>query len=423
MAAIFGFSRDRILAAVRDMYTAVAATPDGPFHFPVGAAACRRVGYEEALLTALPADALESFAGVGCPFRAGAIRPGDTVLDIGSGSGTDALIACRLAGPRGAVYALDLTPAMAAKLRRMAAREGLDNLVVVIGNAEAIPLADGSVDVVTSNGMLNLVPDKRRAAREIFRVLRPDGRLQIADIVIRRPVTRDCAQDPKLWAECVVGATVDEDYLALFRDAGFEDVTVVRDHDYFALSSSAPTREVAQRFGAYAVEISARRAAAAPSPLAQLMRRASPRRLLRRAARRGMLGWLALVSSMLACYGTLAATALLSAAGFTVAVHETAWAAAVVGFSSIVPLALLPGARAHRRYAVLAPSLVGVAALVYVQFVDYDVGLELAAFGLIAASIALDFRLRRRVAPQHAHAGNVPAAREEGGTRRQAGAS
>ncbi len=143
---------------------------------------------------------------MGYPFRAGVVRRRNRVLDIGAGSGTDALIAARLAGPEGRVLALDLTPQMLEKLRRNVALAGADTVEVVEGNAEAIPLPDASVDVVTSNGVLNLVPDKARAFAEILRVLRPGGRVQIADVAVSRPVGERARKDPKLWAECVVGA-------------------------------------------------------------------------------------------------------------------------------------------------------------------------------------------------------------------------
>jgi SAM-dependent methyltransferase len=262
MVAIFGFTREKVIAAVQEMYTSVATAPRQPYHFPVGREAFLQVGYPGEVLEGLPEEALESFAGVGYPHRAGAIAAGDHVLDVGAGAGTDTLIAARLAGPGGRVYALDMTPAMLAKLRALVARLGLSHIEVIEGNAEDIPLPDASVDVVTSNGVLNLVPDKRKAAAEIRRVLRPGGRVQIADIVIRRPVPQPCASDPKLWAECVVGASVDEDYLALWREAGFEQVTVLRDYDYFSLSRSADTRKVAASFGGRAIEIAMRRPAA-----------------------------------------------------------------------------------------------------------------------------------------------------------------
>src|SRR5712691_9821536 len=172
MVAIAGFSTEQILAAVQQMYTEVATLPSKQFHFPTGRDACLFVGYPADWLDLLPPTAVESFAGVGFPFRAGVIRPGDRVLDIGSGSGTDALIAAGLVGARGKVLALDITPAMLAKLRRNVAKAGAAHVEVVEGNAEAIPLPDASVDVVTSNGVLNLVPDKAKAFAEIFRVLR-----------------------------------------------------------------------------------------------------------------------------------------------------------------------------------------------------------------------------------------------------------
>jgi arsenite methyltransferase len=190
------------------------------------------------------------------------IRPGDTVLDIGSGSGTDTLIASRLVGEAGHVWGLDITPAMIAKLRATLEAEGVANVAVVEGSAEEIPLPDASVDAVTSNGVLNLVPDKAKAFSEIARVLRPGGRVQIADIVVARPVSDSARSDPKLWAECVVGASILDDYLALQREAGLSDIEVRREIDYFAASPSADTRRIAAGLDARAVELAARRPAA-----------------------------------------------------------------------------------------------------------------------------------------------------------------
>lgn len=396
MVAILGFSREQVIAAVTEMYTAVATAPGSAFHFPVGRDACRQVGYPAEVLEGLPEPALESFAGVGYPFRAAAIRPGHAVLDVGSGSGTDALIAARLVGPRGKVWALDVTPAMVRKLRSLVARLALRNVEVIEGSAEAIPLPDASVDVVTSNGMLNLVPDKRRAIAEIFRVLKPDGRVQIADIVIRRPVTLDCKGDPKLWAECVVGATVDEDYFALFRDAGFEHVSVLRDYDYFSLSRSADTRDVARRFGARAIEITMQRGAAAPSRLARLARRGDPRRVLRAIGRRGLAGASALVLAIVACYGTLIATALLSAAGVTLAINQGAWSGAILAFAALAVVALAVGVRKHGAYAPLGVALAGAAILARAHLGDFSFGLELVGFAVLGAGVVLDLRARRR---------------------------
>ncbi|HEX9686358.1 MAG TPA: MerC family mercury resistance protein, partial [Burkholderiales bacterium] len=229
----------------------------------------------------------------------------------------------------------------------------------------------------------------------MFRVLRPGGHVQLADIVIRRPVPLDCATDPKLWAECVVGASIDDDYLALFGDAGFERVKVLRDHDYFALSPSGETRDIARRFGAYAIEITMQRGATAPSKLAQAARRADPRRALRALARRGFAGAAALVLAALACYGTLAAIALLSLAGVALVVNPALWAGTIVLFAALATIAVAVGVRRHGGYAALGLAVTGLAALAYVQFVEYSAGLELAAFGLLAAGVALDF-LRQR---------------------------
>ena len=252
MVAIFGETKAFIFTAVERMYTDVATQPERTFHFPTGRLACLFVGYPADVLDRIPATAVESFAGVGYPFATAAIRPGDTVLDIGSGSGTDALIASILAGESGTVYGLDITPAMRQKLLRNAHEMNATNVNVLEGNAEQIPLPDATIDVVTSNGVLNLVPDKPAAFREIARVLKPGGRLQIADIALRVPVSEKSRADPQLWAECVVGAIVEDDYVSQLRTAGLE-VDIVRQMDYFAGSVSANTRRAAQALGAHAV--------------------------------------------------------------------------------------------------------------------------------------------------------------------------
>jgi len=257
MVAITSNKREHILGAVTQMYTQVANAPQSEFHFPTGRKACEFVRYPAEMLAGLPSEALESFAGVGYPFAANAIREGDTVLDIGSGSGTDVLIAQRLTGPRGKIYALDMTEAMRAKLRQTLEQQGIDNVEILAGNAESIPLGDASVDAVTSNGVLNLVPDKVRAIAEIFRVLRPGGRLQLSDIALNQPIAPRFKNDPELWAECVVGAVSEQNYLDMLRAAGFRDVDMVDQLDYFTGSNSETTREVAGLFGAHSVVLRA----------------------------------------------------------------------------------------------------------------------------------------------------------------------
>ena len=255
MVAFVGDKKDLIFKAVSEMYTDVASRPSRQFHFPTGRPACLFVGYPKDQLDAIPETAVESFAGVGYPFAVGAIQKGDRVLDIGSGSGTDVLIASTLVGPRGKVYGLDMTDAMLSKARANAEKMGTSHVEFVKGNAETIPLPDASIDIVTSNGVLNLVPDKPRTFAEIFRILRPGGRIQIADIVLGNPIKAESRNNPQLWAECIVGAVLEEEYLELFRAAGFKNVTVIGELDYFSKSSEADTREVAAKYGAKTVVI------------------------------------------------------------------------------------------------------------------------------------------------------------------------
>jgi len=257
--ATWSDKREFIFKAVEDMYTDVASRPGAVFHFPTGRLACLFVGYPADQLDCLPPEATESFAGVGYPFAAGVIREGDTVLDIGSGSGTDSLIAAMLTGPTGTVYALDMTRAMREKLQRSVAAMKIGHVRVIEGNAEQIPLSSASIDVVTSNGVLNLVPDKRAAFAELARVLRPGGRLQISDIALRVPVSEQSRSNPRLWAECVVGAVVEDDYVSMLRAAGL-DVELIHQLDYFAGSVSASTRRTAHGLGAHAIVMRGRKA-------------------------------------------------------------------------------------------------------------------------------------------------------------------
>jgi arsenite methyltransferase len=259
MVAILSNQREVIFDAVRRLYTEVAVAPGREFHFPTGRRACELVGYPGSVLESLPVHAVESFAGVGYPFAAGVIRPVDVVLDIGSGSGTDAFLAARLVGPEGRVIGLDMTGAMLEKLRANIAAAKLTNVEGLTGNAESIPLPDASVDVVTTNGVVNLVPDKSRVIREIVRVLRSGGWLQMADIVVRSLPTEACRARPELWAECIVGATTEESYVTGFAAEGLCSLEVVSRSDYFAGSTNRETRKVAELFGAHAIVLRGRK--------------------------------------------------------------------------------------------------------------------------------------------------------------------
>jgi len=190
------------------------------------------VGYDRADLAVLPGDANLGL-GCGAPIAALELKAGETVLDLGSGAGIDAFLAAREVGPSGHVIGVDMTPAMLAKARANAARAGLSQVEFREGRLESLPVVDSSVDAVTSNCVINLVPDKGVVFREIARVLVPGGRAVISDIVLSGPLPEAVALDVEAYIGCVAGAALREDYLAMVRGAGF-GVEVLRDIDYLA---------------------------------------------------------------------------------------------------------------------------------------------------------------------------------------------
>jgi SAM-dependent methyltransferase len=196
------FDVEGLRRAVQATYEQVVEAPDGDFHFHRGIEyACDLLRYERAELESLPVVSTERFAGVANPHRIGTIDRGETVLDIGSGSGADLLLAARRVAPEGRAIGIDMTPAMRELARHSAIEAGLGDVVELReGLAEELPVEDGSVDVVISNGVLNLTTDKERAFGEIARVLRPGGRLHLADVVIKTELREDTRDDIDLWA-------------------------------------------------------------------------------------------------------------------------------------------------------------------------------------------------------------------------------
>ncbi len=243
----------QVLDAVKNMYADVAVNPAKPFHFPTGLNSCRVLGYPEEDLQTIPESAVESFAGVGYPFLADVIQPGDTVVDVGSGSGVDALIAARKTGTGGKVYGIDMTPEMITKAEENISKAGVSHVQIIEGRADRIPLKDASVDVVTSNGVVNLVPEKEEAFLEMYRILKPGGHLQIADIVLSKPVSDKSKSNAQLWAECIVGAEPSRVYSDLIRTAGFRNVAVIDRLDYFDRSTNENTKKAAKGLGAHTV--------------------------------------------------------------------------------------------------------------------------------------------------------------------------
>ncbi len=191
---------EQLRAGISAKYEEVARTPEKGFHFHTGTPLAAMLGYDEDVVAWLPAGTVDSFAGTGNPFSLGDLREGETVLDIGCGAGMDTLIAARQVGPDGRVIAVDMTPAMLAKAERGAADLGLDNIDFREGLAESLPADDGAIDVVISNGVINLCPDKVRTMREVHRVLRPGGRFQIADILVHKEVPQGAKDDIELWS-------------------------------------------------------------------------------------------------------------------------------------------------------------------------------------------------------------------------------
>jgi SAM-dependent methyltransferase len=187
-------------AQVRAKYREVATHPDGEFHFHTGRSLAERCGYDAVLVNALPDVAVESFAGVACPFALRTITPGEHVVDVGSGAGMDSFLAARSVGPEGCVIGVEMTPEMLARAQQVAEEMGLTNVEFRPGVAEDLPVDDAWADTVIANGVLNLVTDKQRAFAEIWRVLRPGGVLQFADIATGVPVSEDALNDIDLWA-------------------------------------------------------------------------------------------------------------------------------------------------------------------------------------------------------------------------------
>jgi len=192
--------REELRRRVAEKYRDVALNPALGFHFHTGRPLTRMLGYPQDVIDPLPAGTVDSFAGTGNPFLFGDLQSGEVVVDAGCGAGLDTLIAARQVGPRGRVIAVDMTEAMREKAAAGARALGLANVEIHAGYAEALPVPDGVADVVISNGVVNLCPDKQAVFREMFRVLKPGGRIQVGDILVHREVPQSAKDDIELWS-------------------------------------------------------------------------------------------------------------------------------------------------------------------------------------------------------------------------------
>jgi arsenite methyltransferase len=223
---------------VREMYGQVAREEQADLHFQLGRPLAEHLGYPPALLDAIPAEALASFAGVGYHLDLAALRPGSAVLDLGSGSGTDVFCAAVQVSASGRVAGVDFTREQVAKAERMRDRDGFEQVVFTEARIDDLPFDDATFDAVISNGVINLSVVKSRVFAEAARVLRPGGRLAVADIVSGKPLKEQTRRNVDLWAACIAGAIPRSSYVETIEVAGF-DVEQVRRNDYEFISGRA----------------------------------------------------------------------------------------------------------------------------------------------------------------------------------------
>lgn len=230
-----GFDAAQLRTQVRDTYERFAAAPDGEFHFHCGRQyAARHLNYSAEELARVPKVSARRFAGVGNPHRAGVLCAGETVLDHACGAGMDLIIAAEKVGPRGRVIGVDMTAGMLDRAWEGAQAAGMDGWTSLFhGVYEDLPVDDASIDVAVSNGALNLAPDKRQVFAELLRVLKPGGRLHIADVVVQRELSDEVRANPDLWAACVAGALQEHELPALAAESGFVDGRITERFDCF----------------------------------------------------------------------------------------------------------------------------------------------------------------------------------------------
>jgi SAM-dependent methyltransferase len=235
------------------MYRDVAENPLGEFHFEMGRAMAERLGYAPADLDRIPAEAIESFAGVGYYFHLADLAPGEIVVDLGSGSGMDTFVAALKVGARGKVTGVDMTDEQRAKAERLRDRDGFLNVTYVKGYIEDAPLPDGFADVVISNGVINLATDKSTVFREVARLLKPGGRFAISDIVTEVQLPESIVCNSTLWAACIGGAAQQDNYRRMIEEAGLRVVKFEENPQYQFISDNA--KGASRKFGVKSISL------------------------------------------------------------------------------------------------------------------------------------------------------------------------
>jgi len=247
------FDPNDLESKVKAMYRAVADDPHGEFHFEMGRTLAEPLGYIPADLDRIPAEAIESFAGVGHYFHLADLKRGETVIDLGSGSGMDSFIAYLKVGPTGNVIGVDMTDEQRSKAERLRLRDGFNNIRYLKGYIDRVPLANGMADAVISNGVINLAPDKNKVFLEAARLLRPGGRLALADIVTESELPQSIVCNSTLWAACIGGAAQKDRYRRYIEDAGLRVVTIEDNDAYRFISDNA--KAASHKFGVKSVSV------------------------------------------------------------------------------------------------------------------------------------------------------------------------
>jgi arsenite methyltransferase len=243
-------------ARVKDMYRHVAEEPDGDYHFELGRSLAEHLGYPAQVLDRIPDQSIESFAGVGYFFDLAELGEGETIVDLGSGSGMDVFFAATRVGEAGRVVGFDFTESQLEKARRLAKKGGFSQVELREGRIEDLPLEDESVDCVISNGVINLAPEKGQVFAEAARVLRPGGRIAIADIVSEEQLKESIVCNAELWAACIGGAAQQDAYRQTIEGAGLE-IEEIKENPYRFISERA--QDASTKYGVKSVSIRARK--------------------------------------------------------------------------------------------------------------------------------------------------------------------